>query len=125
MPSDESRVARRLLDMIENIDKATEFVTGYTYDRFVDDDRTIYAVVRALEIVSEASRHVPDEIKKRHAAIEWQAIGAAGNVYRHGYHGVNTDVVWDTVKRHLEALRAAAVAEVKRLGRGEHLPKNK
>ncbi|HEY0283236.1 MAG TPA: HepT-like ribonuclease domain-containing protein [Rhizomicrobium sp.] len=124
MPSDEDRVARRLLDMIENIDKAAGFVAGYTYDRFVDDDRTVYAVVRALEIVSEASRHVPEDIKKRHAAIEWQAIGAAGNVYRHGYHGVNTEVVWDTVVRHLGALRTAAVTEVERLGQSGHLPKS-
>jgi uncharacterized protein with HEPN domain len=80
MPSEDDRSARRLLDIIENIDKAVVFVTGYTYERFADDDRTIYAVVRALEIVSEASRHISQETKDRYPDIAWREIAAAGNV---------------------------------------------
>ncbi|HXC56007.1 MAG TPA: HepT-like ribonuclease domain-containing protein [Rhizomicrobium sp.] len=115
MPSDDIRIARRMLDIIENIDAAKRFVAGYTFDGFAGDDRTHYAVVRALEIVSEASRHVPDEMKSRHPDIEWRKIKAAGNVYRHGYEDVDAQAIWDTVQQYLDPLRAAISAELEAL----------
>ena len=54
---------------------------------FAADRETVYAVVRALEIVSEASRRLPPEIKSHHPEIDWVAVAAAGNVYRHEYDG--------------------------------------
>ena len=56
---------------------------------FAQDRKTVYAVVRALEIISEASRRLPTEITGRHAEIDWVAIAAAGNVYRHEYEAVD------------------------------------
>jgi uncharacterized protein with HEPN domain len=53
------------------------------------DRKTLYAVIRALEIISEATRRLPDEMKARHASIDWTAVAAAGNVYRHEYEGVD------------------------------------
>jgi uncharacterized protein with HEPN domain len=52
---------------------------------FVADRKTVYAVVRALEIISEASRRLPAELKDRHPEIDWIAVTAAGNIYRHEY----------------------------------------
>jgi uncharacterized protein with HEPN domain len=117
MPSESDRLVRRLLDIIENIDAAKRFVAGYTFDRFVGDDRTNYAVVRALEIVSEASRHIPEDVKARHADIEWRKIKASGNIYRHGYEEVDAQAIWDTVRLHLDPLRAAISVELERLRR--------
>ncbi|HEY0524017.1 MAG TPA: HepT-like ribonuclease domain-containing protein [Stellaceae bacterium] len=53
------------------------------YDRFVADLRTVYAVTRCLEIISEALRRLPDDLKARHPQIPWRDIAGAGNVYRH------------------------------------------
>ena len=50
---------------------------------FARDRKTVYAVARALEIISEASRRLPDELKTRHPEIDWPAVAAAGNIYRH------------------------------------------
>ena len=85
-------------------------------DQFAEDQKTNYAVVRALEIVSEASRHIPDEIKARHPTIAWRAIRDAGNVYRHGYLSVSLDIVWETAKRDLPPLRQAMLSELRALG---------
>ena len=55
------------------------FTTGMEHDTFAGDRKTVYAVVRALEIVSEASRRLPVELKGRHPEIDWIAVAAAGN----------------------------------------------
>ena len=81
---------------------------------FVQDRKTIYAVTRALEIISEASRHLPEDLKDRHPEIDWRGIAAAGNVYRHEYEAVDDALVWHTVKHDLRPLRSVIVAEIER-----------
>jgi uncharacterized protein with HEPN domain len=73
--------------------------------------RTIYAVIRCLEIISEASRRLPASLKKRHAHIPWQDIAGAGNVYRHDYEEISTTMIWNTVKA-LEALQRVVEQEL-------------
>ena len=107
-------VDQYLRDIIENIDAAQGFVKGKTFDEFQNDRLTHYAVLRALEIVSEASRHLTEEIRARHPKIQWRAMADAGNVYRHVYHSVDLEFVWKTVAEFLEPLQEAARAELKR-----------
>jgi Protein of unknown function DUF86 len=56
--------------------------TGLDYEAFVADPRTVYAVTRCLEIISEASRRLPDNVKARHPSIAWKDMAGAGNIYR-------------------------------------------
>jgi uncharacterized protein with HEPN domain len=80
------RAKERLLrDILFHIDLATEFVAGFDRDTFKRDLRTLYAVTRCLEIISEASRRLPDDLKALHPAIAWKQMAGAGNVYRHDY----------------------------------------
>lgn len=104
-----------LRDIIENVDAAKAFVKGKTFAAFEKDRLVHYAVLRALEIISEASRHLTSEIKTRHPKIRWRAIADAGNVYRHVYHKVDLEFVWQTVAEFLDPLREAARAELKRM----------
>jgi uncharacterized protein with HEPN domain len=113
MPSDPAEYALR--DILHHIDLATEFVAGFAYETFDGDDRTIYAVIRCLEIISEASRRLPDDLKARHPFVEWRKMAAAGNVYRHSYENVAAHIVWDTVGRALPPLRAVVETELARL----------
>jgi uncharacterized protein with HEPN domain len=75
------------------------------YEEFRGDLRTVYAVTRCLEIISEASRRLPDELKARHPSIAWKNMAAAGNVYRHDYEDVAAKLVWETVQLALPPLR--------------------
>ena len=84
-------------------------------EAFAVDRKTLYAVVRALEIVSEASRRLPAELKDRHPEIDWIAAAAAGNVYRHEYEGVDERLIWHTVRHDLTALRSVALIELDRI----------
>ena len=116
MPSKNS--AQRLQDIVDSIDAIEGFTAGMERDAFAADRKTIYAVVRALEIVSEASRRLPVELKDRHPEIDWSAVAASGNVYRHEYDAVDENLIWHTVRHDLDVLRDAAVIELE-LVRGE------
>jgi uncharacterized protein with HEPN domain len=73
-------------------------------------------VTRALEIISEASRRLPDDLKARHPDIPWVEMAEAGNVYRHDYEDVRQRLVWGTVHNRLPALLAAIQQELAMLG---------
>ena len=82
------------------------FAAGFDYEGFAADPRTVYAVTRCLEIISEASRRLPDDLKARHPSIAWRDMAGAGNIHRHDYEDVTTPHVWDTVQIDLPSLRA-------------------
>ena len=105
---------RSLRDILFHIDLAAEFVAGFDRDTFKNDLRTLYAVTRCLEIISEASRRLPDDLKARHPAIAWKQMAGAGNVYRHDYEDVAAQFVWDTVQRALPSLREVVEVEITR-----------
>lgn len=107
--------AQRLRDIVDNIDAIALFTAGIEFDDFAADRKTVYAVIRALEIVSEASRRLPAEVKGRYPGIDWVAIAAAGNVYRHEYEGIDENLIWYTVKHGLADLRKIAIAELVRI----------
>ena len=110
MPSDAAETALR--DILHHIDLATQFVAGMDRAAFDADLRTVYAVTRCLEIVSEASRRLPNDLKARHPSIVWKQMAGAGNVYRHDYEDVAARYVWDTVQLALPPLRAVIEREL-------------
>ena len=114
MPSESAIFALR--DIAFHIDLASHFTKGFDFTAFCDDLRTVYAVTRCLEIISEASRRLPEAMKTRHPSIAWKNMAAAGNVYRHDYEDVAATVVWDTVRLALPPLRAAVERELADLG---------
>lgn len=111
MPSEQTRAALR--DIAYHIDLADHFVAGLEYEAFREDLRSLYAVTRCLEIVSEASRRLPLELKQRHPAIAWRDMAAAGNIYRHEYEDVEAQQVWGAVKRALPPLKDVVAQELK------------
>jgi uncharacterized protein with HEPN domain len=78
MRSDTAIAALR--DLAHHIDLAESFTAGFDYETFVADARTVYAVTRCLEIISEASRRLPDDLKARHPSIAWKDMAGAGNI---------------------------------------------
>ena len=110
MPSDAATAALR--DIAYHIDLAVRFAAGFDYEAFRADLRTVYAVTRCLEIVSEASRRLPDDLKARHPSIAWKDMAGAGNIYRHDYEDVAARQVWDTVQIDLPPLRTVIEHEL-------------
>ena len=94
-----------------NIEAIRSFVEGVTVEQFASDLRTFYAVTRALEIISEASRRLPDDLKARYPEVRWGAIRGAGNVYRHAYSQVSSEFIWDTATAQLDGLWEVVIKE--------------
>ncbi len=116
MPSKRSKPKAYLFDIRDNIILARSFVDGFDYERFRDNHLIFYAVMRALEIISEASRRLPAAMKARRPEIPWQDVAGAGSVYRHDYEDVRQRDVWTTVQKHLPPLLAVVEAELRQLG---------
>lgn len=116
MRSDAEAIRRWLNDIRHNIALAEGFVAGMTYATFKDDNLHLYAVTRCLEIISEASRRLPEELKDRHPSIGWRDMAGAGNIYRHEYEDVAARRVWRTLTVSLPPLRAVIEEELAALG---------
>lgn len=110
MPSERARKA--LLDVRENILLAQTWAGGLTLSQFAADRMVFYAVTRCLEIISEASRRLPPEMKRRHSKIEWRGMRDAGNIYRHDYDGVQEHIILRTVREALPPLLVAIQIEI-------------
>ena len=112
MPSKPANTRRWLLDIQSHIQLAYRFVDGLAYEQFRDDLRAFYAATRCLEIISEASRRLPSELKDRHPSVPWARMAGAGNVYRHDYEDVAQQLVWQTIHHRLPELRAVIEQEL-------------
>lgn len=93
-----------LEDIVENAAKALEFVQGMSEEDFLQDDKTIFAVIRALEVMGEAAKNVPDEIRNKYSHIPWRDIAGMRDKLIHHYFGVDLKTVWKTVNHDLPLL---------------------
>jgi uncharacterized protein with HEPN domain len=116
MRSKPSNPIAYLFHIRDNIVLARRFVDGFEYEEFRDSPLVFYAVTRALEIISEASRRLPAGIKERHPEIPWSEVAAAGSVYRHDYEDVRERRVWITVQKDLPPMLVAVEQELRELG---------
>ena len=96
--------ARHILDSIASIESYT---AGETFDDFLADHMRRHPTERCLEIISEAPRHIPREVKARHPKIAWRGVADFGNVLRHDYPNVKDRRVWEIVTHDLDPLKAA------------------
>jgi uncharacterized protein with HEPN domain len=104
--------ARALADIEYHLDLIEEFTAGMDVQAFAGDIKTLYATVRCLEIISEASRRSSTSFKARQDNLPWRQIASAGNVYRHDYEDVEAEIIWKTISVDIIPLRRAVSAEL-------------
>jgi uncharacterized protein with HEPN domain len=94
----------RLVHILTAIEDVRSMLSGRSIEEFAADRMLRMAVERSFEIMSEASRHIPDEMKEREKDIAWRKLADLGNRLRHAYHRVDPNILWDIANNDLEPL---------------------
>ncbi|MBI5303994.1 MAG: DUF86 domain-containing protein [Chloroflexi bacterium] len=97
-----------LQDIVDYSEKAMRFVRDVSFDEFGDDEEKIFAVVKMIEIVGEAARHLPKNLRNKYNAIPWKQVTGMRDKMTHEYFSVDLEVVWRTVQEDLPPLRDIA-----------------
>lgn len=94
-------------DIADACDQILEYTRGLAIDDFRNDRMRIDAVVRNLEIIGEAAKNVPPDVRERTPEILWQRISGLRDVLIHAYFGVDVDIIWDIVQTKVVDLRSS------------------
>jgi uncharacterized protein with HEPN domain len=81
-------------DIIESGEKILCYVQGLSYEQFLNDDKTVDAVIRNFEIIGEAANRLPDDFKETHQEIDWYRIRGFRNRIVHHYFGIDYSILW-------------------------------
>ncbi len=92
-------------DILCSIEEISSFVRGMDYAAFASDKKTVYAVIRSIEIAGEASKRIPEKIRARHPKIPWKRMAGMRDKLTHAYFGVDSDTLWIVATKELPELR--------------------
>lgn len=109
----------RLTDIVEAIERIRSVLSDAPLEAFEADWQKQWLVERGVLIVSEASRHLTDELKARHPEIPWTKVAGIGNVLRHSYENVAAPIMWKLVQVDLPILQEVCQIELTRAMRAE------
>ncbi len=94
-----------LHDILEAINDIESFIGDLSYDEFIKDRKTLNAVIRSVEVIGEASKNLPDQIKEEHKDIPWKRMTGIRDKLVHGYFGVDTKTLYKTVTEDIPPLK--------------------
>ncbi len=94
-----------LNDILEMIEDVYDFTEGMSYEELANDKKTLYAVIRCLEVLGEAIKKIPKHIREAYPEIPWQEIGGMRDKLIHEYFGVDMEIIWDTIQEDLSPLK--------------------
>ena len=95
-----------LEDIQESCAKVLHYTMGMSFEQFKQDDKTYDAVMRNLEIIGEAAKRLPDEVRAMMPDIEWNKATGLRNIVAHAYFGINDTIVWDVVQNKIPPMKA-------------------
>lgn len=86
-------------DITSELKRVEDFTKDLSYAEFIKDEKTVYAVIRCFEIMGEAAKNIPPEIKAKYSRIPWKRIAGMRDKLIHEYFGVDYETLWQTVKK--------------------------
>jgi uncharacterized protein with HEPN domain len=112
-------VALYISDIIEYMERAELYIRDLTLEEFSADQKTCDAVIRCIEIVGEATKNVPMEIREKYPSVPWRDMAGMRDKIIHGYFTVDFDEVWITVKEEFPKLKPLVKKVLEDLKNGE------
>ena len=95
-----------LEDILTSGEKILNYTEGIAFDEFIADTRTFDAVARNLQIIGEAVKNIPSEIRECYPAIEWRKIAGLRDILAHAYFSIENEILWDVVQTKIAPLLA-------------------
>ncbi|GIW47701.1 MAG: DUF86 domain-containing protein [Deltaproteobacteria bacterium] len=92
-------------DILEAILSIERFVEGMDFEEFREDDKTSSAVIRKFEIIGEAAKHIPEDLRQKYPDIPWKEMAGFRDKLIHFYFGIKYELVWNTIKMELPELK--------------------
>jgi uncharacterized protein with HEPN domain len=92
-------------DILDSINDIGKFTEGMDFDKFKKDKKTIYAVVRALEIIGEATKNVPKRIREKYPEVPWKKMAGMRDRLVQEYFGVDLEILWEVVKKDVSMIK--------------------
>ena len=90
-----------LQDMIESAGKVRRYAEGLSLESFQQDGMAYDAVLRNLEIIGEAAKHIPPEIRDRYPEVDWRGVAGLRDLLAHAYFGLDDNTLWDIIQTKL------------------------
>jgi uncharacterized protein with HEPN domain len=94
-----------LQDIQDAINDIENFTANLTYEQFIQDRKTLNAVVRSIEIIGEAAKQLPEPLKAKNNELPWKEIVGMRDKLIHAYFGMDTEIIWQTVKENIPPLK--------------------
>ncbi|OYR64408.1 HepT-like ribonuclease domain-containing protein [Halorubrum ezzemoulense] len=93
-------------DILDGVEKIKRYTREMTYEEFVEDPKTVDAVLRNFEVIGEAAKNVPDDIRQEYDDVPWSEMAGMRDKLIHGYATVELQIIWTTVQEEVPALGA-------------------
>lgn len=97
-------------DILDAVEKIEIFTRDMSYEEFSEDDKTVYAVTRALEVIGEATKCIPRSVRENYPGNPWTEMAGMRDKLIHAYFGINRAIIWRTIHDDLPPLRSAMQA---------------